>query len=1136
MKAEGIPLAINELMASNSSCFQDPQGQYDDWIEIYNYGSNAINMGGMYLTDDLSVPTKWCIPDDRPTETIIPARGYLLIWADEDTDDDGLHANFKLDAEGEEVALFDSDGAVLIDNIIFGNQTTDISFGRYPDADDAQRFFGVPSPAAQNHDAYLGVVEAPEFSHARGFYDTIFYVTLTTETEGATIYYTLNGSRPYDTSKGRGAPLGTVYTGPIRIATTTCLRAEAIKHGFKPHDVVTHTYIFPNDVLIQPDSPSGFPSTWGFNDGSPIPADYQMDPDVVNDPLYSQTMRDALLTHRTLSLVLDLDDLFDPATGIYANSTKEGPEWERPVSVEFIDSHGGPEIQVNAGLRIQGSASRNPSRPKHNLRLLFKGTYGPTKLEYPVFENWPVETFDTLILRGSNGDSWFHPSTIQQIRAQYIRDLWPRDTQHDMGRLSCGQGYVHLYINGLYWGLYHTIERPNASFFAEHLGGEKEDYDVVQHKGGTVDGNRQVWNTMMQIANAGLARSEAVKEIEQYLDIDNLIDFLLVNFFMGNVDWDHNNWYGGRKREPGAGFKFFTWDSERTFLDLDDNVTGKNNPNQPTHLHYQLMANADYRMRFADHVHKHFFNGGALTPEVAAARWMRRADEIALALSAESARWGDNKRPNNPYTPDEEWREELNFLITEYFPQRTNIVLNQLKAHNLYPNVDAPVFRINGSYQHGGLISAYDVLSITAQRGTIWYTFDDVDPRQSAISSSSTSTTLVAEDADKWVFVPTGPIGDNWKGTGRFNDTDWLLCTGSPGGVGYERGSGYQDLISLDVEELMFGAHATCYIRIPFILNSNLNGFDFMTLRIRYDDGFIAYLNNVEVARRNFEGTPAWNSNAGSGHSDSEAVEFENIDISAFLGNLRRGNNLFAIHGLNVSTTSSDLLFSFELIAGQGSTNSTGGISPNANCYTEPIMLEHSANIKARVLSDDTWSALNEATFVVGPVAENLRITEIMYHPQALDGIGEPNEEFIELTNIGTEAINLNLVCFTNGIDFTFPNIQLTSGEYIVVVQDRDAFESRYGTDINIAGQYTGKLNNAGERIKLQDAIGQTILDFSYNDSWYSLTDGEGFSLTIIDPANPDLNSWNMKDSWCTSTYIGGSPCYGDSGIHLRRD
>ncbi|UCG58653.1 MAG: lamin tail domain-containing protein, partial [Phycisphaerales bacterium] len=128
----GIPLAINEVMASNSSQIPDPQGEYDDWIEIHNFGDEPINVGSMYLTDDLDDPTKWRIPDGSPPATTIGAGGYLLVWADNDVGDSGLHANFRLDAGGDDVALFGIDGRTPIDSISFGDQSADISFGRYP--------------------------------------------------------------------------------------------------------------------------------------------------------------------------------------------------------------------------------------------------------------------------------------------------------------------------------------------------------------------------------------------------------------------------------------------------------------------------------------------------------------------------------------------------------------------------------------------------------------------------------------------------------------------------------------------------------------------------------------------------------------------------------------------------------------------------------------------------------------------------------------------------------------------------------------------------------------------------------------------------------------------------------------------
>jgi len=206
----GTPLAINELMASNSSCIRDPQGQYDDWIEIHNYGPEAVDIGGMYLTDDLAVPTKWRIP----ANSRLPGGGYLLVWADNDTSDAGLHANFRLSAGGEQICLVDRDGITLIDSVTFGEQTSDISYGRYPDASDDLRFFGHPSPAARNDGAYLGEIAEVGFSHRRGFYDTPFYLTLATETDDAVVYYSLDGSEPYQMTN-RGVAAGATGTRTV---------------------------------------------------------------------------------------------------------------------------------------------------------------------------------------------------------------------------------------------------------------------------------------------------------------------------------------------------------------------------------------------------------------------------------------------------------------------------------------------------------------------------------------------------------------------------------------------------------------------------------------------------------------------------------------------------------------------------------------------------------------------------------------------------------------------------------------------------------------------------------------------------------------------------------------------------------
>ncbi|MDE0316728.1 MAG: lamin tail domain-containing protein [Candidatus Poribacteria bacterium] len=131
---EGSPVVINELMADNDNTVPDPQGDYDDWLELHNRTDMALPLTGLYLSDKEDNPTKWAFPEN----TVIPANGYLIVWLDEDHDDEnateGLHANFKLSKGGETVMLVDTDarGNQVLDSVTFGEQETDVAYGRLP--------------------------------------------------------------------------------------------------------------------------------------------------------------------------------------------------------------------------------------------------------------------------------------------------------------------------------------------------------------------------------------------------------------------------------------------------------------------------------------------------------------------------------------------------------------------------------------------------------------------------------------------------------------------------------------------------------------------------------------------------------------------------------------------------------------------------------------------------------------------------------------------------------------------------------------------------------------------------------------------------------------------------------------------
>ena len=322
-------LLINEVMASNSTTAKDPQGQYDDWVELYNAGTSAVDAAGLYLTDDPDDPTQWQIPLGRPAETTLAPGGFLLIWLDGDTGDAGLHAGFKLSAAGDRIALFDADGATAIDRVEFDEQVPDVSYGRNPDQLEDWRYMGLPTPRARNIVTYSGRVAGIAFSHERGFYTEPFSVTVTTPTADAAVYYTLDGTSPFDLKLG--VPTGALHTGPIPINATTCLRAVAYNPGYLPTNIVTHTYIFLDDVVNQATdpqtraqvTPDGCPTSWGNG----ATGDYQMDPDVVGQNgtdlfsgLYASTIRDDLKAAPTISLVMPIDAWFG-SKGIYGNES-----------------------------------------------------------------------------------------------------------------------------------------------------------------------------------------------------------------------------------------------------------------------------------------------------------------------------------------------------------------------------------------------------------------------------------------------------------------------------------------------------------------------------------------------------------------------------------------------------------------------------------------------------------------------------------------------------------------------------------------------------------------------------------------------------------------------------------------------
>lgn len=965
---------INEFMALNASTLADKDSDFSDWVELYNPTASSVNLQGWSLTDNVADPRKWIFP-----EVTIAANSFIVLFASgkDISETTELHTNFKLNGDGEYLALIDADGVFATEFApVFPPQQTDASFA-WLDGDYVAT--GSPTPGQANQFDANTQLNPPTFSHERGFYELPFELVLSTAAENANIYYTVDGSEPTQQN-------GTRYTSPIPIRTTTVLRAIMAANDLTSVPV-TNTFIFIQDVLQQPNDPTGYPSEWGPYTAIPgtAIADYEMDPEIVDDPRYAPYLKEALLSIPTMSLVTKKENLFshstDPDEGgiyIYTGPPESGEVpglgdgWERPASIEFFTPDGSEQFQVNCGVRLQGGHSRRPEKsPKHSFRLVFKDEYGPNRLQYPLFGPDAVDDFNTITLRAGFGNKWIHWSHGERVRGQYMRDGWAKDTQLAMGHPAGHSRYVHLYVNGLYWGIYQPNERLDREFAESYLGGDESEFDVIKDYTSVVDGNITAWNEMMTLANRGLASTAAYQRIQgnnpdgspnpnypAYVDVVNLIDYMLLNFYGGNTDWDHHNWVAMRNRAyPGKGFQFFSWDAEHILKSQNENVTNENNVDCPSGLFQRLAENADFRRLVADRVQLHCYIDGVLTPEAAETRWMNRANQIELAVIAESARWGDYRRDVHPYQEagpfylyDKEfWLDELAYLRDDYFPTRTGTLIRQLRGAGLFPNVAAPTFQLNGEPAHQGDIEPGDVLSMNAAAGSIYYTTDGTDPLLTSFSNDGSRILLFDESADKRALVPQGDIGTTWRRHVDFDDSAWRLCRGAPGGVGYENGSGYENWISLDVQdEMRDGANpnTSCYVRWTFHLTADqLAKIKSLSLDVRYDDGFVAWLNSTRVAVANAPTATQWNSNAPDDH---EATGLEAFNISEFIDLLNVGENVLAIQALNRATTSSDFIINAELSASDQ--DNSGTVSPNAMLYTDPLELTHSAHIKARTL------------------------------------------------------------------------------------------------------------------------------------------------------------------------------------------
>ncbi len=1014
-------------------------------------------------------------------------------------------------------------------------------------SEETQRYLTTPTPGAPNLGGVLDFVSEPQFDQPHGFHTAPVAVGITAPTAGSSLVYTTNGSAPSLTNGTVVAPADAASTAQttLNLTATTVVRAAAFRSGYQPSAVTTASYIFLNQVRNQPALPAGYPSSWSGGTA----ADYGINSSIVNSTLPGYGFEDALLSLPVVSLAGAHADLWDASTGIYYDTGKRGMAGERRLSLEIIPSSQatGPDLQVECGVRTHGNSSRSHGfTPKHPLRLNFRREYGASKLRARVFPESSVEEWDHLLLRAASTDSWpvvDGPPRWINDKATYLRDQYMRDSMRDLGN-AAGHGiYVHLFLNGLYWGVYNLAERPIDDWCSSYLGGPKDEWDVIKDFAELESGEMTAWNAMMSLA--GTTPSETLYWRIQglnpdgtpnaaypvYLHMRSFIDYMILHIAGGAEDWpDHNYWAARRRGPESDGFHFLPWDQE---ISNDDTVRTRsvifpaqpfelvNSANSPAYLYDKLRTGATFKQRFRERVHELYFNNGLLAPHHSRARWAVRQAEIDRAMVAESARWGDT-RDNPPAKRETKWLAEMNFMQAPgtgfwdvMFPKQ----IQRFRTAGLYPSIDPPAVN-----RPGGPTPAGTPLVFTSPVGTIYYTLDGSDPRaangtpsaSAVVFDGSVTTEAIVPRQSTWKYLVTSSEPADWKSAAA-DDSAWAAGAGQ---LGYGDGD---EATVIGFGGVPSNRNITAYFRHTFSVDDPAQWSD-LQLQLLRDDGAIVWLNGVEVARSNMPaGAATWSTRASTnvGGAD-ESTAYYTIPLPAGTA-LQAGANTLAVELHQVSPTNDDASFDAAL---------TGSV---ARVGSE-LALTASKTVTARVLHNGEWSGAWFDRYFVGTApasAENVVISELHYNPAPPEREWETavstdadDFEFLELSNTSAEAVDFTDASFAEGLECRFAEVVLAPGASGVVVKNEAAFRARYGAGPVVLGVFTGGtgLANSGERLALLARDGAAIFDFAFSDDapWPVEADGGGPSLVLVAPeTHPDPA---LAESWQLSRDSGGTP------------
>lgn len=868
-------LIINEIQSSNIDMFVDPSFNYGAWVELYNPTDTPVSLRGLYVSDDADNLTKHQLKH----AAVLPAKGYHVIWFDHYHHKYApTQVNFKLDFDGGTIYISNRDGEVIASQD-FPMAIPRTSYARTADGTGEWNRTAQPTPGKSNLSSSFTDerLEAPVVDTDGKLFTTPFTAKVTIPA-GTTLRYTTDGTTPTLTNGE------TSNNGRFSVNGTTTYRFRLFQEGKLPSQVVTRSYIYMDKEYTLP----------------------------------------------VISVVTDPINLYDDSLGVYVKGvngrTGNGQstpcnwnmDWDRPVNFEYITPEGGMVVNQEVDFAMCGGWSR--AWEPHSFKLKAGKIYeGLNSIDYPFFDNKPYLKHKTLQIRNGGND------TGSRIKDAALQEIVHRSGLDVDGQST--QPVVH-FINGEYKGMLNMREPNNKHFAYANYGIDTEEMDQFEMSPDSgyvqMEGTRDAFLEWYDLS-ADAADEDTYEAIRNLVDIDEYINYMAVEFYLGGTDWPQNNIKGFRPRIENGRFRFVMFDLDGTFATTNTFNTFEGKQNYTFDYIYDMngrfteeieMVTIFLNMLSNDSFRKQFIDtyclvaGSVFEPS----RCNAIIDEMAARTASTLAYEGQS-----PYNTANSLKSSLsnrqnNMINTLVDYWRMGLTASMKQSVSIDANIaDAPL-RLNDmaiptSKFDGTLFGPITVRAeeVAGYRFAGWSSKSTV-VQQTLISRGST-----------WKYYDQGSMdGKNWTAV-SYSANSW---NSGDAPLGYytsdaNNGRGYNTILDYGTDA--GNKRPTYYFRQNFTLPAAPAADDVFTLNYTVDDGMVVYVNGTEAARYLMpDGTISYDSYASTYANDNP----DNGSITLPASLFKKGTNVIAIEVHNNNNTSTDIYLDAEL---QRSTISTSG-------------------------------------------------------------------------------------------------------------------------------------------------------------------------------------------------------------------